>query len=255
LRKPQDLINSNTDNYDLLYYKFKMESKKQTRFIKQPFITDLEDKGLKYTDLFTLYALLSFRNNKSKLCYPSTRTLADTMKIARQSVITSIERLAASGIVEVQSGNREVSNHYKFNIDEDKFKMLPYDLLNNDELTINEKSILIAIRQYCLDETTDSILMKTQIAKNIGIGYSAFRKQFNHLKEKGYVEEAVAYGKGGTEKFQIRMNAEKVNWQLKVLTARMDEVEVKVEANADEVAELKARLAKMEAIVAKMNIV
>lgn len=233
-----------------------MESQIQTqqRFIKQPFITDLEEKGLRYTDLFTLYALLSFRNSKTKLCYPSIRTLASTMKCSDKPVQQSIERLVASGIVEVESGNSEVSNRYRFNIDEDRFKMLPYDLLSNEELTVNEKSILIAIRQYCLDETVDSILMKSQIAKNMGISYAAFRKQFDNLKTKGYVEECVAYGKGGAEKFQIRMNADKINWQLKVLTARMDEVEEKVESTADEVAELKQRLAKMEQLVAQMGI-
>lgn len=229
-----------------------MESHVQTRFIKQPFITDLEDKGLRYTDLFTLYALLSFRNSKTKLCYPSIRTLSTIMNIGDQALQSSIKRLAASGIVEVESGNREISNRYRFNIDEDRFKMLPYDLLSNEELTVNEKSILIAIRQYCLDETVDSIMMKSQIAKNMGISYSAFRKQFDNLKAKGYVEECVAHGKGGAEKFQIRMNGDKINWQLKVLTARMDEVEEKVESTADEVAVLKQRLAKMEQVVAKV---
>lgn len=232
---------------------------KQTRFIKQPFITNLEDKGLKYTDLFTLYTLLSFRNNNTKLCNPSIRTLVRTTNCSDKFIQQSIERLVASKLVNVEKGNRDTSNRYRFNIEDERFKMLPYDLLSNEELTINEKAILIAIRQCCLDDKIDSIMMKSQIAKAIGISYSAFRKQFDNLKEKGYVEERTIYGKKVVpegeyyeEKFQIRMNQDKINWQLKVLTARIDDAEEKLDSTVNEVAALNERIAFMELQVAKL---
>ena len=64
---------------------------------------------------FRIYVLLlSFTNVKTRLCYPSVRTVADRVRRSERSVNTAIRRLEAFGLLIVRSktGPKGV-NHYE----------------------------------------------------------------------------------------------------------------------------------------------
>ena len=186
------------------------------RFVTVPYLIHLKDKSLKYKDLLTYAALISFYNTWEGLCFPSYSTIAARAGCSRLFIIESISRLQNAGLITVKKlVERNVSNHYKFT-EFDNFVTIPFLLFSQKNLTANEKAMLIAIRQFFSGDTHLCIFNDPikQMAKNLGLTYKTVYTQYKSLVKKGYITDKTVLVK---ELFQTRKVtlSIKLNWTFK----------------------------------------
>ena len=184
-----------------------METDKRP-FIKKPHFFKPETKfkinesKIHYTDLLTYTALRSFLNSSTRDCYPSLETIAKRAGVCKSFVIDSIYRLESAEYISVwRSREIKVVNKYYFK-DPVNFDRIPYEFFFYEDLTLNEKSILLALR-----ELTDINLFHIEgsikdIAATLCMSYKMLHKQLTSLIAKGYVRQL------GKAKYSL----EKVRW-------------------------------------------
>jgi hypothetical protein len=159
------------------------------RFIIKPYFftneNELDKNPFHYTDVLTYVGIKSFDNLKGN-CFPSQETIAETIGTSKKFVIPSVERLEASGYLEVyRSKIIRVVNRYFFP-EPKSFQKIPYEVLKCNDLNHNEKAMLLLVRELSLTPH-DLIGTRTELALRLGMGYSMFNTQFEKLIAKGYI--------------------------------------------------------------------
>lgn len=81
-------------------------SKFMAQFIKA-YHEILRDKNLKPIQKAVYLDLLSYRNSKTKLCYPSQKTIANDLNVEMKTVATAIDVLVEKGYVIVQGSKKK----------------------------------------------------------------------------------------------------------------------------------------------------
>lgn len=163
------------------------------RFIAKPYFLNSQNQldqtqsSIHYTDVLTYVGIKSFDNPKED-CFPSLETIADKIGTSVKFVTPSIKRLEQSGYLEVhRSKKKKVANRYYFS--KPKFyQRVPFDFFECTDLTHNEKAMLLLIREvavspYDIDGT------RVELAARLGMKYNMFNTQFQHLINKGYIEQ------------------------------------------------------------------
>jgi DNA-binding MarR family transcriptional regulator len=200
------------------------------RFVLIPPLLNLKDKKLKYTDALVYAALKSYSQDSPGLecwfdpkkdlndmgCYPSYTTIAKKAGVARGTAIEAIKRLEKAKLIEVtRSGKVKASNHYWFPWEETTFTV-PFGLFAAEDLTPNEKALLICIRQFYIGDELNCMFTQVvnEISKHLGIGYNTVYTQYNSLVEKGYVIDKTETYKKDYQRRIIQLS-NKLNWIFK----------------------------------------
>lgn len=165
-----------------------------------------------YKDVLTFVSIRYYDRPYYVECFPSYETIAERMNSCKQFVMESISRLEKADYIKVvKSGLFRIGNRYTFT-EAISFTKIPDELLKPDiDLSINEKAILICLRQYY--EVLSGPKNINGIARTFGITYKTVHKQYQSLLDKGYLEETpIEYGKKKSKKVSL---TDKINWQLK----------------------------------------
>jgi hypothetical protein len=164
-------------------------------FVIKPLFRDLKSQQLKYLDVLTYVSLRSF-NNPNNGCFPSYESIAERAGLSRTFVIESIKRLEKAKFINVYrtgfiAPNKSCVNHYSFR-KEISFNSIPYDIFKVEELTPNEKAMLLLIVQSSFNYRDVWISLQKD-AKGLGLTYNVYYKQFNSLIKKGFLEMKNKY--------------------------------------------------------------
>jgi len=165
-------------------------------FIKKPHFYKpltkfkINNSKIHYTDLLTYTALRSYRNEGSRKCFPSLETLAKRMNVCKTFVIESIRRLENAKFISVwRSPEMKVVNHYYF-MEPTYFDRIPYEFLYIKDLTLHEKSMLLALREMT-DVMSPFDIYGTikELAFTLCMTYKTLHKQLTSLIAKGYIKQ------------------------------------------------------------------
>ena len=160
------------------------------RFILKPNFHNLGELGLDYQDLLTYITIRSFYNSNSKYCYPSYKAISKLSGLSTYFIGKSIRRLKDAGILSVWGvfGRRRKANWYMFD-DHSGLSRIPFELLLDDELSTNEKAILVLLFEYCKSGFCSESLV--EIADKSGVSYRVLNSYFQPLLLKGYIVESI----------------------------------------------------------------
>jgi DNA-binding MarR family transcriptional regulator len=198
------------------------------RFVTIPSLVNLKDKNLKYTDALVYVALKSFNSQFADKewfkpnriyedgCYPSLATIGKQAGFAKPTVLAAIKRLEASNLISItRSKKLKVANHYWFP-DLDESFTIPFKLFKADDLTANEKAMLICIRQFYIGEELTCMFTEivSEIARHLGLSYKTVYTQYQSLVKKGYVIDKTETYKKDYQKRTIQLS-DKLNWIFK----------------------------------------
>ncbi|MEJ6980560.1 helix-turn-helix domain-containing protein [Pedobacter sp. P351] len=68
------------------------------------------------------------------------------------------------------------------------FEKIPYDIFNATDLSLHEKAMLICVRQFFNHGLLQTIYSIKDIENHLGLSYNTVYKQYNGLKNNGYIE-------------------------------------------------------------------
>lgn len=165
-------------------------SNKRRAFVKKPSFKKLKTQNLKYLDVLIYVTIKSF-DNPVKGCFPAFETIAKRSGLCRTFVNESIKRLEKAEYLSVyrekklESKNKSYPNQYSFR-DEDPFNPVPYDIFSANDLTSNEKSILLLLRQFSVTDFEIYGDVK-HFSKELELSYQTVKKQYDSLIRKGYL--------------------------------------------------------------------
>ncbi|PTQ96838.1 helix-turn-helix protein [Mucilaginibacter yixingensis] len=182
------------------------------QFVLLPSDIALTKEGLHYKDLLTYITIRSFLNSKNDLCMPSYESIADRSGMSKKFIGQSIIRLERAGYLKVErSQKRRASNRYSFR-DHECFCQIPYEFFEIDDLTANEKAMLLGVRE-CFDSTNLEFFVGdlANAALMLDVTYRTVYVQFKSLIDKGYIEKVTIPYKSGGERKVTRLTS-KINW-------------------------------------------
>ena len=184
------------------------------RFILKPDFHNLGKLGLDYKDLLTYITIRSFNNTKSKYCYPSYRAISKISGQSTNLIAKSIRRLREAGILTAWAvGKRRKAYWYAFDDVAGLYKV-PYELLNDPDLTSHEKAILILLSEYCKDgfcaESVEEIAAKSSVSKR------SLESQYETLLLKGYIAESMYEDRLSGTLTKHFTFTRKLNWSFKI---------------------------------------
>lgn len=176
---------------------------------------DLAEKSLKYRDFLVYFTIRSYLNNQTSKCFPEIRTIVKRSGLSFKYVSDSIDRLKTAGYISVTTVK---VNYYKFKALEN-FTCIPVSILDEDDLSTEEKALLIRIRQYFYEPAFQSPYSCKEIAIFIGLSYETLSKYYKSLIKKGYIK-AILGAKTNlyiefTNKFDWRVSEELKNEEIK----------------------------------------
>jgi DNA-binding MarR family transcriptional regulator len=193
------------------------------QFVPIPNFYNIDKLPIQYLDILIYTALKSFDNDEEN-CFPKHETIASLAGMSKRFVIDSIKRLEAAQLIKVvRSDKKKVSNHYYFN-ELDRFEQIPNMLLTENDLTSNEKALLICLRQFFIHgplQCTDDISF---FAKWLGLSYNTVSPLYKSLVEKGYIKETQRIYKRKGSAIVLKTLTDKISWnQVKHVKSTLDE--------------------------------
>jgi DNA-binding MarR family transcriptional regulator len=127
----------------------------------------------------------------------------------------SIKRLADAKLIKIIPAKRKKAcNHYEF-ADCDAFTQIPYSIFEAENLTFNQKAMLVALRQ-CFDsfKLRSMVNTYTDMAASLGVSYKTVYTQYKELVKKGYIAETTKEYATGNKSLIITLT-DKLDWLYK----------------------------------------
>jgi Mn-dependent DtxR family transcriptional regulator len=175
------------------------------QFVCLPRMLELNALKLKYTDTLIYCALRSF-DNKYNGCYPAYETIAKRAGCSRDFVIKSIRRLKSAELISVNKSKKiKVVNRYSFS-ESYVFEQIPYQIFDEDALTLYEKSMLLCLRQFFIIGKLRCLYTLKSMAEMLGISYKIVHQQVASLIKKGYITQDAGVKKN------LRVFTDKIDW-------------------------------------------
>jgi len=182
------------------------------RFILLPDEFCTPDNGLRHSDSLIYLSIRSFRNTSTSHCFPSLNVIAERSGVSKQTVLSSIERLTKAGLLEVEKADRlKASNKYHFK-DSKSFLQIPFEVFELQDLSLNEKSILVCLRKCFDSQSLQSFITQiSDISLFLGLTYKQVYNPIKALIAKGYISRSKI---GRVDVLEL---TEKVNWRYREL--------------------------------------
>lgn len=144
-------------------------------------------KELTPKDLLVYVSIKRFMNKDSLECFPSLDTIVKLSGISKPTVRKTIDKLQSLGYITVRKEGR--SNVYKFSTYK-KFEPFSYSFLDKEDLSPEEKSLIIVEQQYMFkDQEGFGKITYTdlELSDKINMSYNSIVKYHKSLEKKGYL--------------------------------------------------------------------
>jgi DNA-binding MarR family transcriptional regulator len=162
----------------------------RNRFILKPRFGNLAEYQLHYKDILTYVTIRSYYNTQKKYAYPSYATIKSRSGLSVKFISESVKRLEAAGFIDIwKVGKFHVSHYYRFDETMGR-QMIPYDLLDSEDLTTTEKCMLLMIADsgstsFDYEQAIDTI------SKNSGLVKKTITHHVKTLILKDYLAEEL----------------------------------------------------------------
>lgn len=208
------------------------------RFIKYP----REKQTITPQDALVYVSLRSFVNGETLECYPSLKTISKKSNLSVPTVLKCINNLIDKNFISKRKDKNRVI--YRFN-EENKFEPFSYEFLEKEDLTPLEKGILILSQQYMLKNEGfgDIWYSNRELGKLLDVPYTTVSKIFRSLRDKGYLNMG-SLTRADKQIVEVKQfNLSKLE---QAIVFKLAEHEERIQENANEIEELKARVALLE---------
>lgn len=159
-------------------------------FIQMPFsLIQLKTKS-NFNEVYTYFLIRSQIKDNSYTASISEKELMDKVGVTKNTLTRYIKDLKDyfENISKRKTSKEFPYNVYKFTCIDNNYSIISPDLINNTELTAEQKGILIKIKLLC-EKGTNFVKFQTkaELIKKIGISVNLFNKKLTPLIQKGYL--------------------------------------------------------------------
>jgi DNA-binding Lrp family transcriptional regulator len=166
-----------------------------------------------YTDLLVYACLKKYMDKTSKISVVTLRQIAAETNLSLGGIQTGIKRLEESKDIEKIKVLNKNQNGYKFNAKSEKFEMFDYDFLDNEFLTVQQKSFMIAVQKYLYVDKTTGIGKTTysnkELAMYTGISERVIMERRKELEQSGFISRRLTTDKDGNSCEALEFNLPK----------------------------------------------
>lgn len=201
------------------------------QFVIIPSLSLIEQK-IQYLDLLTYAAVRRFIN-PSGVAFPSLEKISEKAGLGREFVITSLKRLEAAGLINIHKQVKKVNNYTFPKVE--KFEKLPFELLDDENLSSQEKATLICLRQHFYSDSLTTAYNLQELAERLNLSYATIQRQIASLKKKNYITTQLRYFPTKIdeqtlmiEKQVLMLNQNKINWTLKEEIVKLHQTDLDI---------------------------
>ena len=218
------------------------------------------NEKLKPKDLLVYVTIKKYMNSETLSCFPSLSTIVEKSGVSKPTVLNAIKNLERHGYLKVTRNGR--SNLYTFSKHKN-FEPFSYDFLDIEEITPEEKSLIIAAQQYMFKDlegygkTTYSDL---ELSEKINMSYKSVVKYSKSLEEKGFLttiktsaRDPITGLKVNEKLFHLNELGQAIVWTLQKHEDDINELKEKTKSTSKdvdlllkEISQLKERLDELE---------
>lgn len=180
-------------------------------------------------------------NNKTKECFPSLKTISEISGYSIPIIRDSIKLLQKEGWITVKKFGRQQKYYFR---NYQNFEPFSFDFIRKKDLSIKEKTYIVAIQQYMFKDTPGYgkiSYTEKELANKINISESKLLKYDKDLQDKGFLT-IITDKKKENRFFKLTELGQNIVFALQDHEDRISEMENSLN---DEVKSLKKLLIKM----------
>lgn len=220
-----------------------MENIENKQHVQVP--NKMADHNLTPRDQY-IYSVIKSHDGKSG-CFPSLKTISTESNCSINTVRKSISSLEEAGYITTKKVGRQ--QYYFFNKYK-KFEPISPEFLKNENLSVKEKSYIIASQQYMYKDTENYGKVSfpvTHLSKLINMPESSIRQCNESLKNKGFLTEVINNSieldgsgvKTRTKLFYLTKMGQAIVWKLK-------DHEDRINKNTEDISNINNKMNEME---------
>lgn len=205
---------------------------------------DLKEQGLTNSDPYIYACIKRHMNGETKEAFPEVRTIAKESGLNKETIWNSVKRLEAAGYIKIKRAPGK-SNTYIFN-DYTKFEIFSFDCLDNPELSVKEKSYLIATQQYMFKNTDlmngNITFTNKELATKIGLSLNTLKKYERSLEEKHILTLVPTQNRDPETGLNVYQRVYNFNEYMNIIALKFLETDDKINNHEDRIAALESRI-------------
>ena len=229
--------------FNLLLKNIIMEYRESNQHVQVP--NKMADHNLTPRDQY-IYSVIKSHDGKAG-CFPSLKTISIEADCSVNTVRKSITALETAGYISTKKIGRQ--QYYYFSKYK-KFEPISPEFLRNKDLSVKEKSYIIASQQYMYKDTENygkvSLPMK-QLSKLINMPETTIHDCNTSLKNKGFLTEVFNKSieldgtgvKTRTKVFYLTKMGQAIVWKLK-------DHEDRINKNTQDISNIQTKMEEME---------
>lgn len=127
------------------------------------------------SEIMTLWAIKSFRNNTTKRCTPSYETISEITGVSTRTIKRNVAKLKDSQFTIITTSSKDhygTVNNYNFEEMKENYCYISTAVLNSKNLSNDEKVFVYLLKTLCYKDTNECRLPKKSIyaeLKNRGV--------------------------------------------------------------------------------------
>lgn len=223
--------------------------------VRKPIQMNVDPKD----QLVYLY-IRSFLNDKTKVCNPGIAAIQKKFGISKDKIQESIQHLKDSGWIETVPKGRGVNYIFLKNVDH--YEKFSNKFLENRNMSITKKSILIALQDYMWRDNGELGVITysdMELAEKLNIPYSTLKRNLSELEEEQITFTAPTniIGEGGCLKkarfFNLYDYCQAVAFTLEQQQAHLQKLSEHQENTDEHIQKLENKVASMQKIIEMLS--
>lgn len=154
-------------------------------------------------DLLIYATIKRFMNKDTLSCFPSLATISEKSGVSKPTILKAINKLQKLEYFRIEKDGRH--NVYVFNSYKN-FEPFSYDFLDNEDITTEEKSLIIAEQQLMFKDHNGYgkiTYSDLELSEKINMSYPSIVKHHKSLEKKGYLTTIKTSSKDSLTGLQI----------------------------------------------------
>lgn len=172
-----------------------------TNSVSSNITSEKTSKKKHYTDLLVYACLKKYMDKNSRISIVTLRQVAEETTLSLGGVQSAIKRLEEALDIEKIKILNKNQNGYRFNAKSEKFEMFDYDFLDNEFLTVQQKSFMIAVQKYLfIDKETGvgkTTFSNKELSMYTGISERVILERRKELEQSGFISSRLTTNKDG----------------------------------------------------------
>lgn len=219
--------------------------------VRKPIQMNVDPKD----QLVYLY-IRSFLNDKTKICNPGIAAIQKRFGISKDKIQESIQNLKNSGWITTTKKGRGVNYTFLKNVDH--YERFSNKFLENRDMSITKKSILIALQDYMWRDSGELGVVTysdIELAEKLKIPYSTLKRNLKELEEDKltFTADTNIPGEGGCLKrarfFNLYEYCQAVAFTLEQQQEHLNKLDKKQEDTNEQVQKLENKVESMQKII------